>query len=715
MKPNQPEAAAKSTVSIQHVLSAIFRRRWMILSFAVVGFSGAAAVLVLREPLYESRAKLLVRYVLSRETVDSRQSQAAPGGGRSDPVILTEIEILSSTDLARDVAADVGATRIAPGADPTGAAAVILSGLKAGTGRSNQIVHLSYKHPNREISKEVLHRLVDRYFRRHLDIHRSAAAHDFVSTEAETVRQQLVETERILNSLRTESGILSMADATGALASQRSRTQEDVMEARAELAEWQARLTTLTPNKPKEPIGKDAPDPGTDSPPADVVAEYRTLMEMDGFLRKRETELRIKFKPGSRLLELNARQIGECRQKIDAMLALHPELAVQSAVSPDDTAKTDSGPAAAKARIAAAKSKIEVYETHLAEISRLFAEQYSLGVRIDELERQRGMLETEYRTLEMKLKNARLDLTLDPSRMPNITVVEKPTEPIRTYDDRSDRLVLGFAGGGVGLGLAFALLLELFLDRRVRSPLDIRTQLRIPLLMSIPLIRRTSSQPLTLPQRGRGDHRFILPYAEAIRDRILLNFQLRQITHKPKLVAVTGLSKQAGTSTIAAGIAESYAQMPGTKVLLVDLSHVNGAPTATAHGLLPSIDEALELAVDDGFRSSPQRVYRTLARTGRNHGNPSPLTAMHLHEMMPRLKASEYDCIVFDMPAVSQTSRTSVMASMMDKVLLVLDAENTNREALQQAYSELSQGKGDVSCVFNKTNADMPAWLGGSP
>lgn len=686
----------------------------MILGFTCAGFAAATAVLVLREPLYESRAKLLVRYVLSRDAVDSRQSQAAPGGGRADPVILTEIEILNSTDLARSVATDVGSSRIAPGADATGAAAVILSGLKAGTGRSNQIVHLSYSHKDRVISKEVLLRLVDRYFRRHLEIHRSAAAHDLVSTEAEEVRQQLAETERALNGLRTESGILSMADATGALAAQRSRTQEDVMEARAELAEWQARLATLTPGHQTEAVSQDDRDPNAVNPPADAIAEYQTLLEMDALLRKREMELRIKFKPGSRLLELNARQIGECRRKIDAILAVHPGLAAQSMISQEDPTKTNSDPSAAKARIAAAKSKIDVYETHLAEISRLFAEQYSLGVRIDELERQRGMLETEYRTLEMKLKNARLDLTLDPSRMPNITVVEKPTEPVRTYDDMSNRLVLGFAGGGVGLGLALALLLELFLDRRVRSPLDIRTQLRIPLLMSIPLIRRPNNQPLPATQRNCGDHRFILPYAEAIRDRILLNFQLRQITHKPKLVAVTGLSKQAGTSTIATGIADSYAQMPGAKVLLVDLSNVNGPPTATPQELLPSIDDALELAVDDSFRSSPQRVYRTLARTGRDHGKAGPLTPMHLHEMMPRLKASDYDCIVFDMPAVGQTSRTSVMASMMDKVLLVLDAENTNRDALQQAYADLSQGKADVSCVFNKTNADIPAWLGGA-
>lgn len=568
------------------VLRAWFRRWRMILGCTSVGFAAAAAVMVLREPLYESRAKLLVRYVLSRDTVDSHQTHSAPGGGRSDPVILTEIEILNSTDLARDVASEVGASRIQPGADETGAAAVVLAGFKAGTGRSNQIVHLSYAHPDRDLSKEVLHCLMDIYFRRHLDIHRSAAAYDLVASQTREVRERLAETERQLNQMRTESGILSLADATGPLASQRSRTREDLMSARAELAEWQARLDLM--NGERKHDDADSAD-GADSAdaPADAVAEYRTLAGMVDFLRKREAELRIKFKPGSRLLGLNARQLSDCTRKLDALLAAHPGLADRTNAVAGQPANNESGPAAAKARIAAAKSKIAVFEAHLAEIARLFAEQYALGVRIDEFERQRAMQETEYRTLEQRLKSAQLDLTLDPSRMPNITVVEKPTEPVRTFDDKSNKLILGLAGGGAGLGLAIALLLELFIDRRVRSPLDIRTRLRIPLLMSIPLIRRRSDTSGSPPHRGTGDHRFILPYAEAIRDRILLNFQLRRITHKPKLVAVTGLSHQAGTSTIAAGIAESYAQLPATKVLLVDLSHGTATSMRVHQELLP--------------------------------------------------------------------------------------------------------------------------------
>jgi Mrp family chromosome partitioning ATPase len=82
--------------------------------------------------------------------------------------------------------------------------------------------------------------------------------------------------------------------------------------------------------------------------------------------------------------------------------------------------------------------------------------------------------------------------------------------------------------------------------------------------------------------------------------------------------------------------------------------------------------------------------------------------------MMPLMHASEYDYIIFDMPAVAQTSPTLTMAGLMDKVLLVLDAENTTREGLKWGYSELTRGRADVSCIFNKTRSHGPEWLIGS-
>ena len=69
-----------------------------------------------------------------------------------------------------------------------------------------------------------------------------------------------------------------------------------------------------------------------------------------------------------------------------------------------------------------------------------------------------------------------------------------------------------------------------------------------------------------------GARSFHRPYCEAIRDRLGLYFELNHLTHKPKLVGVTGFSEAAGTSTLAAGLAASLSETNDGKVLLVDIN-----------------------------------------------------------------------------------------------------------------------------------------------
>ena len=212
----------------------------------------------------------------------------------------------------------------------------------------------------------------------------------------------------------------------------------------------------------------------------------------------------------------------------------------------------------------------------------------------------------------------------------------------------------------------------------------------------------------------RKANHFILPYSETIRDRIIFNFEVNNVTHKPKLVAVAGLSEGAGASTIAAGLAKSFSEINGAKVLLVDLSsfHPEDNPI---FGEVPrhTLTGALQLAKGPQFKRGDQNLYYASATARRDETGLTTFSPMHLYEMMPHLQASDYDYIVFDMPPIDQTSRTLTMAGLMDKVLLVLDAENTSRDALKWGYSELTRGKADVSCIFNKTRSHAPGWLVG--
>jgi succinoglycan biosynthesis transport protein ExoP len=749
---SQPSATGPS-FGAQDVLYVLFKHKWKIVFLSLLGFGAAAALYLNQQPIYKSESKLLIRYVISKGSVDPYEAMNSPSGGargKGDAVIDTEIEILRSVDLALNVAESVGAERMVPDAAVTAslndAAGLIRAGLEVKPGESSSVLYVNYSDKDPVRSKDVLVHLLERYFKRHLEIHRSALEFDLVAKQAEDAKARLLEKEIALDRLRKETGIMSLEHATVALSAQRSKTQEDLLSARAALAEKLASLNELEKdsNATERDATEDLANRATDSQqapalaalPSATITEYRSIAELLGFLRKRDLELRVKFKPGNQLILLNQRQLEANDARRRELERQYPGLIDQTEVSATDSANPRAKWISEKAGLAAVQAKIDVLEAHLKEIGEQFGREYAVGAKIDELRRDRDMLDAEYRTLETKLKSARVETTLDPSRMPNITIVQHPTEPVKTFDGKMQKIILGIAGSGVGLGLGLAFLIELLFNRKIRKPIEIQTRLQLPLLLTIPYLRgknqtrflrfdspavlsigdgnsELSQMPseVSKPIAEKSGH-FILPYAEAIRDRTIFNFEVNNVTHKPKLVAVTGLSERAGTSTIAAGVAKSFSEINGAKVLLVDLSSYRPEENPL-FGELPrhSLNGALQLARNTQFRENPQNLYYASASARRDKGGLTTFSPMHLYELMPHLEASDYDYIIFDMPPVDQTSRTLTMAGMMDKVLLVLDAENTSRDALLWGYSELVKGKADVSCVFNKSRSPVPGWL----
>jgi succinoglycan biosynthesis transport protein ExoP len=275
-------------------------------------------------------------------------------------------------------------------------------------------------------------------------------------------------------------------------------------------------------------------------------------------------------------------------------------------------------------------------------------------------------------------------------------------------------------------------------DRRITRPTEIETRLQVPLMLSIPYVRpkhrgahliandtsdeADTATPMLPAVRsangfngfpGRTDH-FIHPYSEAIRDRIVFNFQINNMTHKPKLMAVTGLSAGAGTSTIAAGLAKAFSEVNGAKVLLVDLN--SGYPDDNpmfGNKPLHSVVGALQAARNTRFKEGGQNLYLASAAATKSEPGATPFGPMHLYELLPHFRASEFDYVIFDMPPMGQTSPTLAMAGLMDKVLLVVDGEDTSRDTLKWGYSELVKGRADVSCVFNKARSHAPRWVAG--
>jgi len=739
-------------LNVYDVLFVLFKHKWKIILLSLLGFAGAGGLLFwdLRSPSYETDATLLVRYVLERSNTDPFESKLDPSGSRGMMVMDAEIEIIKGADVALEVAAKVGPEKILAGKSPTPtktlAAIQIARNLRVVAARDSNVIHLKFHHPDPEVAFAVLKELIDIYFEKHLEIHRSTGAFESVQRQTDQARSRLSQTEQELNKMNSDSGFISLADGKSALELRRNSLRESLMAARVELAEQKVKVASLeaTLGVAESTQPKGDPEHAEEGVPERMArtraqVKYHDLAEQLTLFKQRRNTLMMTRKPGDPMITALDRQIAAVQQQGLDLIEAHPGL-ISQAKSQEGTSPQATGTDlnSERAQLAALEEKCKALTDQSKEVDAEVEKISANRLAYTNLERRRQLEEEKYRYAETSLEKARVDESLNPTKMPNIGVVQNPSAPIKMIADTTLKFVIGLAASGILSGLALAFLIEWVIDRRVSRPIEIQTRLQLPLMMSIPRFRakdRPAKQiardtgdkllgdtdklifPPELPN-GIGDlapqenEQFISPYAGAIRDRIMFNFELNNITHKPKLVGVTGLSQGAGTSTIAVGLAKALAEDGKDKVLLVDLNPTRNGSALPAYPM-ESLHTALDISRAEWFRQSPRSLFFARTPSRRNGKGVQALTSIALHEMMPQLEACDFDYIVFDMPPVGPTSPTIAMAGFMDKVLLVLDAENTNRESLSWSYAELEKGRADVSCVFNKVQPHAPRWVAG--
>ncbi len=757
----QPQPSA---LSFSSVLRALFKHKRMILLLTLLGLLSAVAVFFFYPPEYVSQAKLLVRYVVERSGVDPTIDTTGTRDARmNDSVINAEAEILNSWDLAVQTAEALGPKKLLPRAkNPTAgdAAVEISNGLTVNLQKGSNILFVSYQDRDPSLAPIVLNELITRYFIKHLEVHRSAGAFDFVTQQTDQVRAQLNQTEDALRPLREKAGIISLASGTAALDAELAKTQDELQDAEAQLAEQKARVQEIGADSGKEatapspaaspavargkeskPAEKTTPAPEkkvASAPPASTppskpqatnsdILQYQSLLGQLQQLHQTEGVLRSKYTDANAIVQANQRQIKELEKQRRDMEAAYPSL-------PDTVRSLGRGgggggnaelnPELEKTRLAGFEARVTALKQRLHDVREHINQVSDLRPQMAELERKEELEEANYKYFQATLEKARIDEALDPSKMPNISAVQKASPPLLETKTRN-KVAVGLALGGLAVGVVIALLRELFLNRTVKVGLELENQLGIPLLLSIPY-RNDGGPALPAPNDGspsalaRGPdglqvapwdtNHFIRPYAEAIRDRLNLYFERHQMTHKPKLIGVTGLTGGAGTSTIAAGIAAALSEVHDGKVLLVDVKLGPGEVHPFFKGR-PALSLPAVLESNGNAESATENLY--LATVGSSTTGLAQLGLKKFFEMMPNLKASDFDYIIFDMPPLTQTSPTLGMSGFMDKMLMVVAADETSRDLAKRSYRHLVVERKNVSVIFNKARSYTPRWLDG--
>jgi Mrp family chromosome partitioning ATPase len=545
--------------------------------------------------------------------------------------------------------------------------------------------------------------LVNLYFDKHLEVHRSIGAFAFVSEQSNAIQARLDETEARLKDLKLRSQVVSVAETSSSLHANLARREAELDAARAELAAQRARVEQFEGRTASLLEPPSTPDPNT-------ISRYTAIIERIRALHRERAEMFSVFTPDSSHVKSNERQLEMLvAQKADLELR-NPSLAQNGGRFGQPDSQHASW-IAERATLSALEARIHTLEEQLGSV-RAKAEKFiEVAPEMAQLERRKEAEAANQRYFESSLERARVDEALDPSKIPNISIVQHPSPASADYG-RREAIAAGLAGGGLALGCGLAMTIGLLFDRTIKRASEIEEKARLAFLSSVPLFKQlASSNGRALPTSSMDalspgkPTRLIQRHCEAIRDRLILGFELSGKTNMPKLVALTGCAKGAGTSTIAIGLAEALSRTGRGKVLLVDMNlldrdSLNGHRATPVDDLLlngssvPPVAENLYVAIGT---SVPAELRRPLA--------------IQIRDLMPHLRKSDFDYVIIDLPSTDESSAALTSAGFVDKVVLVVPAEVVTPESLRRTYNELVSARGDVAIIFNRERNLIPQFF----
>lgn len=770
-RPPEPPAPGFNLGDLYYIF---FRHTWKILLIFVAGLLGSLAYYFLQPPVYQSQAKILIRYIVEGKTGTSARDDAqmkSPDSAGAN-IINSEIEILTSLDLAAQVADAVGPEKILAkvggGNERLRAAGVIRRGLTVDVPRRSNVLLLTFRHPDPTVVQPVLSQLTDVYLKRHVEIHQGVGVlDDFFARQADQLRARLSTTEADLKKLKAEAQIISLDDTKRSYMDLLGKLRQELLSAEAELAERRALLgklaevqappatpTNAATNAVAVAVAAASPDPGTNATPAvtpDQFEQYRRASHELDALQQRLTDLRTRYTDEHFQVRNALQLVKEAGDRKAALETACPALTrlpmAPASESPRnslaETPRNAVDLPAEALRVAALEAKVKVLAAQLEKARSDASRVMDAEPALTQLQRQKEVEETSYRYYSSSLEQARVDESLGTGKITNISVVEAPTPPARDQKGLMKPVLVIFLLGCFG-GFALGFVSDRILNQTLKSVADVERLVRVPMFLSVPdtawkggfrlpwfgrnghvpPVAANGHSPATTTPNGTSpngavqpasamsvspwDPQHVLrPHFEGLRDRLITYFEVRDMNHKPKLVAVTSCRDRAGVTTMAAGLAAALSETGDGNVLLVDMNFEDGAAHAFYQGKPAcGLSTALESSTRDPALMQ-ENLYVVSAHETNNQKLPRVLPKRFAH-LVPRMKASDYDYIIFDMPPVTQTSVTARLAGYMDMVLMVIESEKTGQQIVQRASGLLHESRATVATVLNKHRAYVP-------
>jgi capsular exopolysaccharide synthesis family protein len=562
---------------------------------------------------------------------------------------------------------------------------------------NSRLIQVSFTSPSRDLARQVADAHAAQYIRKGLQakFELTGEAKKFLENEIDRVQKELAQAEVALNDFRRQHQIVSLDDNEKAIMERLRDLSRRVTEAQADriTAESDYRLVQ---------------NREYDSLPAVINNGLVNNLKAEvSRLETQQAQVAEVFLGGSpQLQEVNS-QLRQAQSRLDREIA--------RAVG------------GVESIYLAAQARETSLSDELARQQDAVLNQKEVSGQFIKLDTAVTTTRTLYSTLLQR--KAETDVVKGVT-LSNASVMDPAELPI---DPSYPRVPLNLAFGllfGCALGTALALVME-NLDSSLKTPEDVRRNLRLPTLGVVPDFGKLSATPTAaapLPLEEGETRAVAVPNAEvlsltrrqsvpaeayrSIRTSILfLNPEAPLRT-----LLITSSEPREGKTATTVNLAISLAQL-GNRVVVIDADlraprchRALGVPAGPGlaevlRGQAELSNVVLALNLDEGritVGSGDGEARLHLLQSGRPPGDPSELIASARMREVLRTLTEQYDMVLIDSPPVFPITDSAILAPAVDGVVLVVRGHRTNRQVTTEALERLHFMKANVvGCVLN--------------
>jgi uncharacterized protein involved in exopolysaccharide biosynthesis len=482
-----------SSISLRDFLQVIFKRKSQILIFffTVVGLGTLLSLIA--KPQYEAEAKLLVN--IGRENfytpaVPINEQRSAVFVPNKEEQINSEIEILKSQYLIEKMVETLGPAHIYPelreADDSRGQQGIINEVvrkirdenlLRVEKVPQSNVIKVSFRHEDPVLAAKVVNTLVALYLERHMDLHQNLESSDFYQTQADLLREKLIQGESRLQILMKQYGISAPAKERELLLQRIGELESRLFQTLTGEAETEKRINELQRQLAEAPKT------------INLFKEINNSLPIIGSLESKMVELKIKEQELLAKYREESRVIGDIREQIRTVT----EKLAEQKRKLNSRSRTGVNPiyqvlleglSRAETKLKGLKAAEVSQATHLKEYKKRLSDLNRIEMEFNNLQQRIKIDRQNYQLYLTRFEESRISKAMNVEKISNVSLIDPGKPPLDPISPKILlNIVLSILVGGIG-SLVMAFLWQ-YLDDKLEQEGDIEKFLGLPVLASI--------------------------------------------------------------------------------------------------------------------------------------------------------------------------------------------------------------------------------------